>query len=174
MYLKPFKDCIGKELYDMYQNIPKEEIGSKNILNGIDYDTFLKKCKDFIEEENKINKDLNTATKRYILYDDIPIGEVGIRTTKNDFWINKGSQIYYKIRLSKRGQGYGNKILALALKEAKKLGFDKIRINCDNRNIKSKKVILKNGGVIDIDGYNTKEGISSSYIIEVKDKKLNI
>lgn len=122
-----------------------------------------------INEESEINREINTTTKRYILIiDDIYIGEVGIRTTLNDFWINKGSQIYYKIRISQRNKAYGNTILKLALEEAFKMGFKQIRINCDDKNIKSKKIIIKNGGKIDIESYITKEGVSSSYIIKLK------
>ena len=166
--LVPLKDLICKELYQMYQDIPKGEIGSTNILNGVSYKEFIDICNKYIKEETIINKDINTTTKRYILCDnDKLIGEVGIRTTLNDFWVNKGSQIYYKIRLSERKKGYGNSILKFALIEAKKLGFKKIRINCSDNNIASKKVILKNKGILDINGYYTKEGISSSYIIKL-------
>ena len=35
--LIPFKECINKDLYEMYQDISKEEIGSTNKLNGINY-----------------------------------------------------------------------------------------------------------------------------------------
>ena len=168
MKLLPLKECVNKNLYEMYQDIPRKEIGSSNELNGISYEDFILKCNELIKEEKIINKDLNTTTNRYILYDNsIPIGEVGIRTTLNDFWKDKGSQIYYKIRKSYREKGYGNKILELALIEAKKLGFDKVRINCDDNNIKSRKIIIKNGGIIDIESYKTESGTSSSYIIEV-------
>ena len=152
----------------MYQDIPKEEIGSSNKLNGISYTDFKKMCDELIKEETIINEELQTTTSRFILYDNNkPIGEVGIRTTLNDFWQNKGSQIYYKIRKLERKKGYGNIILNLALNEAKKFGFNKIRINCDDNNILSKKVILKNGGTIDIKSYKTKDGTSSSYIIKL-------
>ena len=168
MKLVPLKKCINKDLYDMYQDIPKEEIGSSNFLNGVSYEEFERMCKEYIKEEKIINESLNTTTNKYILYDnDMPIGEAGIRTTLNDFWVNYGSQIYYKIRLSERGKGYGNIILRLALIEAKKLGFKKIRINCDNSNMPSKKVIKNNGGIADIKDYKTKDGYSTSYIIEV-------
>jgi len=166
--LLPLKKCINKDLYEMYQDIPKEEIGSLNKLNGVSYNEFKKICKDYIEEETSINKEINTTTNRYILYDkNKPIGEVGIRTTLNDFWMNKGSQIYYKIRKSERGKGYGNIILKLALEEAKKLGFKMVRINCDDNNIPSKKVIENNGGIIDIKSYKTNNVTSSSYIINL-------
>lgn len=168
--LIPFKECINKDVYNMYQDIPLEEIGSINKLNGMFYEEFLEISKQYIKEETNINKELNTTTQRYILYiDSLPVGEVGIRTTLNEFWINKGSQIYYKIRKSQREKGYGNIILNLALEECKKLGFKSIRINCDNNNIKSKKIILKNGGIEDIVNYKTKDGYSTSYIISLEE-----
>lgn len=166
--LIPLSNCISYELYEMYQDIPFQEIGSINKLNGISYNEFLNIMNEYILEETNINVKLNTTTKRYILsVDNVLVGEVGIRTTLNDFWINKGSQIYYKIRVSKRGKGYGNIILSLALEQAKKLGFKSIRINCDNDNIPSKKIILKNGGKVDIKDYKTCDGYSSSYIIDL-------
>lgn len=169
--LVPFKKCISKKLYEMYQDIPLEEKGSINKFKDISYEQFLEISNEYILEETKINPIINTTTLRYILFDrDIPIGEIGIRTTLNDFWLNKGSQIYYKIRKSKRGRGYGNIILKLGLEEAKKLNFKCIRINCNNNNIPSKKIIINNGGKIDIPNYKTKEGFSTSYIIELDEK----
>lgn len=166
--LIPLKKCISKSLFDMYQDIPYSEIGSSNKINGVTYEEFLNICDEYIKEEKEINSELNTTTQRYILYDnEILIGEVGIRTTINDYWKNKGSQIYYKIRTSKRGKGYGNLILLLALEEAKKIGLKKVRINCDNNNIASKKLIIKNGGKEDIINYETKDGYSTSYIIKL-------
>lgn len=167
--LVPLKECINNDLYTMYQDIPKEELGVVNKLFGVSYKDFEQICEEMIKEETLSNEEIQATTKRFILFiNSIPIGEVGIRTTLNDFWINRGSQIYYKIRKSERGKGYGNLILELALKEAKKLGFTKVRINCDNNNIPSKKVIINNGGKVDIKDYKTKDGFSSSYIIDIK------
>lgn len=169
--LVPFKECVDKEIYEMYQDIPKEEIGSTNKLNGISYEEFKEKCQEIIREETIVNEEIHTTTSRFILYDNNkPIGEVGIRTTLNDFWQNRGSQIYYKIRKSEREKGYGNIILELALKKAKEYGFYQIRINCDDKNVASQKIILKNGGVVDIKSYKTKDGNSSSYIINLDEK----
>lgn len=169
--LVPLKNCINNDLYEMYQDIPKEEVGSINKLYGVSYKEFETICKSMVKEENVINDDINTTTKRFILFvNSIPVGEVGIRTTLNDFWVNRGSQIYYKIRKSERGKGYGNIILKLALFEAKKLNFSRIRINCDNNNISSKKIIINNGGKVDIPDYKTKEGFSTSYIIYIDEE----
>ena len=90
---------MGKDLYDMYQDIPKEELGSYNKFFGCPINTFNDELIKTKENEKVIEDNLNTTTNRYILFvDDYPVGEFGIRTTLNDFWINKGSQVFYKIR----------------------------------------------------------------------------
>ena len=38
--LVKLNDCDTKELYDMYQNIPKKELGTINKLNGLDLKKF--------------------------------------------------------------------------------------------------------------------------------------
>ncbi len=138
---------MSKKEYDMYQDIPIKEEGSSNLLNGINYDDFKEYLKKFMANSKKIDSSINTKTTRYIFYkDDYPIGEIGIRTTLNEYWINKGSQIFYKIRLSERKKGYGTIMLKLALYECKKLGFKEVYLNCNDLNIASIKVIKNNGG----------------------------
>ena len=108
---------------------------------------------------------------RYVFYvNNNPIGELGIRTTLNDFWLNRGSQIFYKILPQYRNKGYGTIMLNLALEKCKEFGFKTIRINCDDKNIASKKIIEKNGGKMDINSYKTKNGTSSSYLITLNNK----
>ena len=77
------------------------------------------------------------------------IGRTNIRHMLNDWLLQIGGHIGYWIRPSKRGKGYGKKILELALEEAKKLGIDNVLITCDVTNIPSKKVIEANGGVLE-------------------------
>lgn len=155
--------------YNMYQDIPKEEMGSLNPIFGLSIKEYQDKLKQFIESETTIDPGLNSTTNRYIYYvNDYPVGEIAIRTTLNDFWINDGSQIFYKIRLSERQKGYGTKMLALALLECKKLGFKEIHLNCNDRNEGSKKVIYNNGGKF-LHNY----GESSRYVINLGDVKEN-
>lgn len=138
---------MGQKEFDMYQDIPKEEVGSSNIIKGKTFEEFKEILKKYKNEETVINKEINSTTNRYIFYaDGEPIGEIGIRTTLNDFWLKRGSQIFYKIRENMRNQGYGTKMLELALIECRKLGMAKVCLNCNNQNIASKRVIEKNGG----------------------------
>ena len=124
--LLTINENMRKDVYQMYQDIPKEEIGSSNIIFGKTFEEYKQILKQFKQEETIKNEKLNTTTNRYIFYfNNIPIGEIAIRTTLNDFWLNKGSQIFYKIRKSYRYKGHGTKMLDLALKECIKLGMKK-------------------------------------------------
>ncbi len=77
------------------------------------------------------------------------IGRTNIRHMLNDWLLHIGGHIGYWIRPSKRGKGYGKKILELGLQEAKKLGINNVLITCDVTNIPSKKVIEANGGILE-------------------------
>lgn len=57
-----------------------------------------------------------------------------------------GGHIGYEIRPAKRGQGYGTRMLALALERVWELGLQRVLITCDSDNIGSARIIEKNGG----------------------------
>lgn len=154
---------MGGLEYEMYQDIPITEIGSSNPIYGLPFEEFRFYLKMWIENENRIDKELNTTTNRYILYvNNYPVGEIGIRTTLNDFWKTKGSQIFYKIRLPERNKGYGTKMLELALKECRKIGMKEVGINCSNANLSSQKIIQNNDG-----RFLFNYGESSRYLINL-------
>ena len=145
--LKKINAKMGKKEFEMYQDIPKEEVGSSNIIHGKSFEEFKNILKKYKNEEIEINKEINSTTNRYVFYvDGEPIGEIGIRTTLNNFWLEQGSQIFYKIRKSMRNKGYGTKMFEFALAECKKLGMKTVCLNCNDNNIASKRVIEKNGG----------------------------
>src|SRR3989344_3179647 len=77
------------------------------------------------------------------------IGWLNIRHRLNEHLREVGGHIGYAIRPSERGKGYGNKILELALTKARELGIKDVRITCNADNIRSAKVIEKNGGVFE-------------------------
>ncbi len=77
------------------------------------------------------------------------IGWLNIRHRLNNHLEEVGGHIGYAIRPSERGKGYGNKILELALPKARELGITDVRITCNADNIRSAKIIEKNGGVFE-------------------------
>ena len=110
-------------------------------------------------------------TTYWLIDGDRFIGEIGIRHELNDFLINYGGHIGYGIRFSEWNKGYGSKMLALALKKAKKMGLEKVLITCNHDNIGSAKVIENNGGKLEniveniIDG---KKVLTKRYWINLK------
>jgi len=77
------------------------------------------------------------------------IGKVSIRHKLIEPLRKWGGHIGYVIRPSERKKGYGTKILSLALKKAKHLGFKKVLITCNEDNIGSKRIIEKNDGIFE-------------------------
>ena len=77
------------------------------------------------------------------------IGRVTLRHRINERLLVIGGHLGFDIRPSKRGQGYGNKALELAIPKAKELGLTKILLTCDIRNTASRKIIEKYGGVLE-------------------------
>lgn len=90
-----------------------------------------------------------TATTYWLVANEKVLGRVNIRHRLTELLLREGGHIGYDIRPSKRNQGYGKKILALALSKAKVLGITKALVTCDETNLASKRVIEANGGVLE-------------------------
>lgn len=146
--LKELNTNMGKNEYEMFQDIPAKENGQTNLCNGLSYDVF----KDYIEMQiarkyQNISK-YDTPTITYIMYvNEVPVGIICLRTAINENWKKWSGNFYYKIRMSERRKGYGTKILELALNEFRKLGFNEIYGQSSKGNIASAKVIENNGGI---------------------------
>ncbi len=87
------------------------------------------------------------STTFWLIDDDRFIGHINIRHELNERLERIGGNIGYAIRPSERNKGYGAQILALALPYAMDIGLKEALITCDNDNIASQKIILRNGGV---------------------------
>lgn len=154
-YLRELDLEMGKEEYEMYQDIPAKESGSSNECYGIPYEGF----KNYIKKEinrkyNEVTYD-DTPTISYIMYDDNkPVGLIRLRTKIDDNWLKWSGNFYYRIRVSEREKGYGTKILQLALEEFKKMGFKEVYGQSSKGNVASAKVIENNGGIL----LNEKDG----------------
>ena len=77
------------------------------------------------------------------------VGISDVRLGTNDFILQFAGQIGYSVRPSRRGRRYASEILRLTLEEAKKLGFDKILVTCNEPNLASARVIEKNNGTLE-------------------------
>lgn len=136
---------MSEKEYDMYQDIPAKESGSVNLCKGLSYNVF----QEYLESQKarKFNNisHYDTPTLLYIMYkDEYPIGYVGLRLKIDEDWEKWSGNIFYTIRKSERGKGYGNKILELGLKKLKEKGLSSALVNCSNEI--SQKVIEHNNG----------------------------
>ncbi|MGG6240969.1 GNAT family N-acetyltransferase [Nodosilinea sp. AN01ver1] len=86
------------------------------------------------------------------------LGRVNLRHRLTPALEHHGGHIGYCIRPSRRGQGYGTKMLALALDEARRLGLSKILMTCDVDNLASARGIEKNGGMLFSQGVSDVSG----------------
>lgn len=113
-----------------------------------DFSAFLKKMQD-CERGRNLSKG-HVSASYYWLVDKSSgfIGETTIRHRLTRALFKEGGHIGYGIRPSRRRMGFGKKILALALKKARKLGIRRVLVTCDDDNLGSRSIIEANGGVL--------------------------
>lgn len=138
----------GAEIYQMLQDLPKEEQGFHNMFNGLSFDEFkqelIKRDKESRGEDLSADKVPQSLYWFYV--DGKPAGMVKIRHYLNDYLREHGGHIGYALVPRYRGNGYGSKMLELGLQEAKVLGIKDVLVVCNPENHASKAVIIKNGG----------------------------
>ena len=77
------------------------------------------------------------------------IGRISIRHRLIEHLREIGGLIGYDIQPSRRKQGCGTRILELALPKAKEIGLHKVLVTCDATNVGSRRIIEKNGGILE-------------------------
>ena len=97
--------------------------------------------------------------------DNSVVGIIDFRHPLSDFLLNFGGNIGYSIRPSERRKGYASEMLRLILAICRGYGESKVLLTCDKENEASRKIIIKNGGVLENEIADT-VGLSKSGIIQ--------
>jgi len=137
-------------LVEIYGEIGDGEHGFMSDVSGeLGLDTFLQRLVD-MSEGRHLREGWVTETTFWLLDDaGSVVGVSRLRHTLTPFLLNYGGNIGYYVARDQRGKGYGTRILALALEEARKLGLKRVLLTVDSDNERSIRVIEANGGVLE-------------------------
>lgn len=139
------------DIYEMLQEIPKDENGFINSINGRTFEEF----KQWLIHSDSLSKakgleDWKVPTNVYWLYvDGYPVGLGKLRHFLTYRLREEGGHVGYAIRPSQRNKGYGTILLKMIIEEAKKMNIDKILLTIRNDNANSIKVALNNNGKVE-------------------------
>ncbi len=152
------------ELEDAYLACEAEYNAQGEVFLGasaIDWPAFVLQCAEEAQDIVRIPGRVPQTT--LLLARETPervtlLGVSKLRHTLTPTLQDIGGHIGYSIRPSERGKGYGSRILALTLEQARTLGLSHVLLTCDTDNIRSARVIVRNGGVLTSEGYSTLRG----------------
>lgn len=141
----------GMDIYEMLQEIPKDENGFINTVNGMSFEEY----KEWLNSSDAMSKglgleDWQVPSNTYWLFvDGHPVGSGKLRHFLTDKLRAEGGHIGYAIRKSEGRKGYGTILLKMLIEEAKKMNIEKALVTVRNNNTNSIKVALSNGGKIE-------------------------
>jgi len=141
----------GKDIYEMLQEIAKDENGFINSVKSMTFEEYKQWLinNDAISRGEGLESWMVPQSIFWLFKDGRPVGFGKVRHTLTENLRIEGGHIGYAIRPSERNKGYGTMLLKSLLQEAKKLGIEKVLLTIRTNNYASIKVALKNNGVIE-------------------------
>ena len=142
----------GSDVYEMLQDIPSEENGFLNAVNGKTYEEYQQWLAESAASSNstELENGWKVPTSTFWLFcGGKPVGIGRIRHFLTDRLREEGGQVGYAIRPGERNKGCGSMLLKGLVLEAQRRGMQKVLLTIRNGNEASLKVALKNGGVVE-------------------------
>lgn len=142
----------GCDIYEMLQELPAEENGFINSVNGKTFDEYkewLKKSTKNAEQVGVVDGWKVPETIFWLFENNKPVGFGKIRHFLTDALLENGGNVGYTICPSARNRGLGKQLLSCLIDESKKIGVAKLLLTIRNHNIPSIHVALANGGKIE-------------------------
>ncbi len=142
----------GCDIYEMLQELPAEENGFINSVNGKTFDEYkewLKRSAKNSEQVGVVDGWKVPETIFWLFENNKPVGFGKIRHFLTDALLENGGNVGYTICPSARNRGLGKQLLSRLIAESKKIGVAKLLLTIRNHNIPSIHVALANGGKIE-------------------------
>lgn len=142
------------------------------IYEGYTFEQALERCLNMEDEEyaKSVNR---SASKTFLLIrenDNKIIGTINVRWNLPEAMQKFGGNIGYGVRPTERRKGYNKINLYLGLIEAKKLGLDRVMLDCASDNIGSDKTMQALGGMLDREEIDPADGLLTKvYYFDVND-----
>ena len=120
------------------------------IFDGYTFEEALDRCLKMEDEEyaKSVNK---CPGKTFLLIredDNKIVGSINIRWNLNEAMLNFGGHIGYGVRPTERRKGYNKINLYLGMIKAKKVGLDRVMLDCDVNNLGSDRTLKALGGTL--------------------------
>ena len=148
---KKYKDTFLKGI----EEFQKEKERLYPTVDALDISDLKNNFEKYLEKWDKESKSIDLEPGRvpqtiyWLIVDGVYTGQVSVRHHLNDNLLKVGGNIGYGVVPSERRKGYGTELLRRALVECKEMGLDKVLVTCDENNVGSRKIIEKNGGVLE-------------------------
>lgn len=142
------------------------------ILEGLTFEEALERCLN-MENKEYAEKASRCPGKTFLLIrdnDNKIIGTINLRWDLNESMLRFGGHIGYGIRPTERRKGYNKINLYLCMLEAKKVGLDKVMLDCDVNNLGSDGTLKALGGTLERTEVDPSDGVLTNvYWFDVND-----
>lgn len=131
------------------------------IYDGYTFEEALDRCLKMEDEEYA--KSVGRCQSRTFLLirenDNKIVGTINVRWNLNEAMLRFGGHIGYGIRPTERRKGYNKINLYFGMLEAKKVGLEKVMLDCDVNNLGSDKTLKALGGKLERTEVDPSDGI---------------
>lgn len=134
------------------------------ILEGETFEQSLERCLN-MQYEDYAKKFGRCQGKTFLLIresDNKIVGSINVRWNLSEEMKRFGGNIGYSIRPTERRKGYNKINLYLGLIEARKLGLDKVMLDCDVNNLGSARTMQALGGILERTEVDPYDGLLTS------------
>ena len=131
------------------------------IYDGYTFEQALDRCLK-MEDEEYAKSVGRCQGKTFLLIrenDNKIVGTINVRWNLSEEMLQFGGHIGYGIRPTERRKGYNKINLYLGMIEAKKVGLEKVMLDCDVNNLGSDKTLKALGGKLERRGIDPSDGI---------------